>query len=158
MPLDSISVEVVQDSEADLEKRIGLIILWKYLVTQWQWWWWISDGRQTSGWGGFSPAARLSGWGKSALGGNKVSLETTSSTLWFDKKNYLLKYIKVHWEYSPSCVRPVGALAEADWLGVPVVPRHNLVRVVHLAAWDQVLFSDRFSQSQYFQSARDKRC
>ena len=72
MPLDSIGVEVVQDSEADLENRIGWIILLKYLVTQWQWWWWISDGRQTSGWGGFSPAARLSGWGKSALGGNRI--------------------------------------------------------------------------------------
>ena len=34
MPLDSIGVEVVQDSEADLEKRIGLIILLKYPVTQ----------------------------------------------------------------------------------------------------------------------------
>ena len=33
VPFDSISVEVVQDSEADLEKRIVL----KYLVTQWQW-------------------------------------------------------------------------------------------------------------------------
>ena len=33
MPLDSIGVEVVQDSEADLEKRIDLIILLKCLVT-----------------------------------------------------------------------------------------------------------------------------
>ena len=34
VPLDSIGIEVVQDSEADLEKRIGIIILLKYLVTQ----------------------------------------------------------------------------------------------------------------------------
>ena len=30
MPLDSIGVEVVQDSEADLEKIIGLISVWSH--------------------------------------------------------------------------------------------------------------------------------
>jgi len=77
VPLDSIGVEVVQDSEADLRM-----------------------GRVLSG----STVVRLG-------------------------------------QVRSSCVRPVGALAEADWLCVPVVPRHNLVRVVHLAACPEIPLS-----------------
>ena len=36
---------------------------------------------------------------------------------------------------SPSCVRPVSALAESDRLGVPVIPRNNFVGVVNNSTW-----------------------
>jgi len=51
------------------------------------------------------------------------------------------------WQISPSCVRPVGALTESDWLGVPVVPRHNFVGVLHNSASPEVALRILSNQS-----------
>jgi len=50
-------------------------------------------------------------------------------------------------QISPSCVRPVSALAESDRLGVPVVPRNNFVGVVNNSTCPEVPLSILSNQS-----------
>jgi len=51
------------------------------------------------------------------------------------------------WQISPSCVRPVGALAESDRLCIPVVPRHNFVCMIHNSACPEVALCILSNQS-----------
>jgi len=51
------------------------------------------------------------------------------------------------WQVSPSCVGPVGALAESDRLCIPVVPRHHLVGVVHNSSRPEVALRILSNQS-----------
>jgi len=51
------------------------------------------------------------------------------------------------WQISPSCVRPVGALAESDGLCIPVVPRHNFVCMIHNTTCPEVALCILSNQS-----------
>jgi len=51
------------------------------------------------------------------------------------------------WQISPSCVGPVGALAESDRLRVAVVPGHHFVGVVHNSSRPEVALRILSNQS-----------
>ena len=115
MPLDSIGIEVVEDTEADLDRQDKYVGFSKEV---------------TSGCGGFSPAARLSGCGRSAL---------RRRGLWLGIWMFLC---------SPSGVGPVAALAEGDVSAAGVVPLDHLLRVFHHSAYIVKLLSIPSSHSR----------
>lgn len=51
------------------------------------------------------------------------------------------------WQISPSCVGPVGALAESDRFCVSVIPRHHFIGVVHNSSCPEVALCILSNQS-----------
>jgi len=73
-------------------------------------------------------------------------VQDSKANLWVRRVFSCCSVVRL-WQISPSCVRPVGALAESDRLCIPVVPRNHLVGVVHNSSCPEVALRILSNQS-----------